>query len=51
MQEPIGVSGVHAVPNSRHWTGFLTPRRIAPHSQAGLSRAGSVTTGKRRSAS
>ena len=37
MQEPIGVSGVHTVPNSLHSVGVLTPRRVAPHSQAGLS--------------
>ena len=37
MQEPMGVSGVHAVPKTRQSVGFFTPRRIAPHSQALLS--------------
>ena len=39
MHEPIGVSGVHTVPNSLQSAGFLTPRRMAPQSQAGLSSA------------
>ncbi len=39
MQEPIGVSGVQTVPNNRHSRGAFMPRRIAPHSQAGLSLA------------
>ena len=34
MQEPSGVSGVQARPNSRQSVGFLAPRRIAGHSQA-----------------
>ncbi len=40
MHEPIGVSGVHAVPKSLQSVGFLTPRRMAPHSQARLSGTG-----------
>ena len=40
MHEPIGVSGVQTVPNSLHSRGSFAPRRIAPHSQAGLSSAG-----------
>ena len=37
MHEPIGLSGVQTVPNTLQSVGFLTPRRIAPHSQALLS--------------
>lgn len=51
MQEPIGVSGVQTVPNSLQSAGLFTPRRIAPHSQAGLSFAAGVTIEKRFSAS
>ena len=51
MQAPDGVSGVHTVPNSLHSAGFLTPRRMAPHSQAGLSAAAMVRMPKRTSAS
>ena len=47
----IGVSGVQAPPNSLHCCGRFEPRRIAPHSQAGLSCAGFSTRSKRRSAS
>ena len=31
MHEPMGVSGVQAVPNTLHSHGFLTPFRISPH--------------------
>lgn len=51
MQDPIGVSGVHTVPNSLQSTGFFTPRRMAPHSQAGLSATRSSFMSKRTSAS
>ena len=34
MQEPIGVSGVQAVPKTLHSQGFLTPLSISPHWQA-----------------
>ena len=37
MHEPIGFSGVHTVPNTLQSAGFLTPRKMAPHSQALLS--------------
>ncbi len=37
MHEPIGFSGVQTMPNTLQSVGFLTPRRIAPHSQALLS--------------
>ena len=36
MHDPIGVSGVQAVPNSLQSVGRFTPRKIAPHSQAVL---------------
>ncbi len=31
MQVPIGVSGVHAVPNTLHSHGFSTPLSTSPH--------------------
>src|SRR6185369_11673620 len=31
MHDPIGVSGVHAVPKTLHSHGFFTPLRISPH--------------------
>ena len=34
MQVPIGVSGVHAVPNTLHSQGFSTPLSTSPHWQA-----------------
>ena len=34
MHDPIGVSGVHAVPNTLHSQGFFTPFKISPHWQA-----------------
>ena len=34
MHEPIGFSGVHTVPNNLQSRGRLTPRRMAPQSQA-----------------
>src|SRR5262249_32812254 len=34
MQEPIGVSGVQAVPKTLHSQGFFTPFKISPHWQA-----------------
>ncbi len=37
MHEPIGFSGVQTVPNTLQSVGRLTPRRMAPHSQALLS--------------
>ena len=37
MHDPIGFSGVQTVPNTLQSTGFFTPRRIEPHSQALLS--------------
>jgi hypothetical protein len=40
MQLPMGFSGVHTVPKILQSVGFLTPRRMAPHSQALLSGTG-----------
>ena len=37
MQEPMGFSGVQTVPKILQSRGSLTPRRMAPHSQALLS--------------
>ena len=37
MHDPIGFSGVQTVPKTLQSAGCLTPRRIAPHSQALLS--------------
>ena len=34
MQVPIGVSGVHAVPNTLHSHGLSTPLSTSPHWQA-----------------
>src|SRR5260370_12884245 len=34
MQVPIGVSGVHAVPNTLHSQGLSTPLSTSPHWQA-----------------
>jgi hypothetical protein len=51
MQAPMGVSGVQTVPNSLHSVGFLRPRRMAGHSQAGLSSAWTVWMANRFSAS
>jgi len=34
MQVPMGVSGVHAVPNTLHSHGLMTPLRTSPHWQA-----------------
>ena len=51
MHEPIGVSGVQSVPNNLQSAGFFTPRKIAPHSQAGLSLAATVWMSKTFSAS
>jgi hypothetical protein len=51
MQEPTGFSGVHTVPNILQSCGRLTPRRMAPHSQALLSAPKHSRWGKRRSAS
>ncbi len=33
MQDPIGVSGVQAVPKTLHSQGFLTSFKISPHWQ------------------
>ncbi len=51
MHEPIGFSGVHTVPNTLQSAGFLTPRRMAPHSQALLSGTERYSMPKRASAS
>jgi hypothetical protein len=34
MHVPIGVSGVHAVPNTLHSHGLITPLSTSPHWQA-----------------
>ena len=31
MQVPMGVSGVHAVPNTLHSQGLMTPFSTSPH--------------------
>jgi hypothetical protein len=51
MQEPIGVSGVQAVPKTLHSHRFFTPVKIYPHWQAFGSAMRNPGTAKRDSAS
>ena len=51
MQVPIGVSGVHAVPNTLHSHGFRTPLSTSPHWQALGSATRTPGTENSRSAS
>ena len=51
MQVPIGVSGVHAVPNTLHSHGLSTPLSTSPHWQAFGSATRTPGTSKIRSAS
>ena len=51
MHEPIGLSGVHTLPNSLQSVGFAAPRRIDGHSQPLTSLALMAGTSKRSSAS
>src|ERR1044072_4379741 len=51
IQEPIGVSGVQAVPKTLHSHGFFTPFKISPHWQAFGSATLKPATGNFSSAS
>ena len=51
MHVPIGRSGVHAVPNTLHSQGLMTPLRTSPHWHALGSATRTPGTLKRRSAS
>ena len=51
MHVPIGVSGVHAVPNTLHSHGLSTPFSTSPHWHALGSATRTPGTSKRNSAS
>ena len=51
MHVPIGRSGVHAVPNTLHSNGLMTPLSTSPHWQALGSATRMPGTLKRSSAS
>ena len=51
MQVPIGRSGVHAVPNTLHSHGLMTPLSTSPHWHAFGSAMRTPGTAKRSSAS
>ena len=51
MHVPIGRSGVHAVPNTLHSHGLITPLSTSPHWQAFGSATRMPGTLKRSSAS
>ena len=51
MHVPIGVSGVHAVPNTLHSHGLIAPLSTSPHWQAFGSATRTPGTSKRSSAS
>ena len=51
MQVPIGVSGVHAVPNTLHSHGLSTPLSTSPHWHAFGSATRTPGTENSRSAS
>lgn len=51
MHEPIGLSGVQALPNSLQSVGFFTPRKIAGHLQLFTSATLRGLSAKRFSAS